>query len=55
MVIGIDGNEANVTNRVGVSTYAYELLRYFNSVASGDQQFVIYLRNTPSNELPENA
>lgn len=55
MVIGIDGNEANVINRVGVSTYAYELLRYFNSVASGDQQFVIYLRNTPSNELPEQS
>ena len=26
MRIGIDGNEANVKNRVGVNTYAFELL-----------------------------
>lgn len=55
MIIGIDGNEANVANRVGVSTYTYELLQYFHSVANIDQQFVIYLRNLPSNDLPEKS
>jgi len=29
MLIGIDGNEANVKNRVGSGQYAYELLRQF--------------------------
>lgn len=55
MIIGIDGNEANVANRVGVSTYTYELLQYFHSVANVDQQFVIYLRNSPSKDLPEKS
>ena len=26
MIIGIDGNEANVENRVGVNKYAFEML-----------------------------
>ncbi len=30
MLIGIDGNEANVDKRVGIGEYAYELLRQFN-------------------------
>lgn len=55
MIIGIDGNEANVANRVGVSTYTYELLHYFCSVANENQQFVVYLRNTPSNDLPKES
>ncbi|EKD65336.1 MAG: hypothetical protein ACD_50C00116G0001, partial [uncultured bacterium] len=29
MVIGIDGNEANVDKRVGISEYSFELLRHF--------------------------
>ena len=26
MIIGIDGNEANIKNRVGVNVYAYNVL-----------------------------
>ena len=29
MLIGIDGNEANIEKRVGVGRYAYELLKQF--------------------------
>src|SRR3990167_6868283 len=31
MIIGIDGNEANVKDRVGSGTYAFELLKQFHS------------------------
>jgi len=30
MIIGIDGNEANVGNRVGIGEYAYQLLLEFS-------------------------
>lgn len=53
MIIGVDGNEANVSKRVGVSTYTYKLLKYFHSAANDIQQFVIYLRDHPSKDLPE--
>jgi glycosyltransferase involved in cell wall biosynthesis len=51
--IGIDGNEANVENKVGVSVYAQNLLKYFSSVANKETRFIIYLKNKPSLELPE--
>ena len=34
MIIGIDGNEANVEKRVGISEYAYQLLLQFASDTS---------------------
>lgn len=34
MLIGIDGNEANVTSRVGSGQYAYELLRQFQTASN---------------------
>jgi len=34
MLIGIDGNEANVKNRVGSGQYAYELLQQFAKISS---------------------
>ena len=30
MIIGIDGNEANVDRRVGIGEYSFELLRQFS-------------------------
>ena len=30
MIIGIDGNEANVEKKVGIGEYAYELLVQFH-------------------------
>ncbi|MCX6730432.1 MAG: glycosyltransferase, partial [Candidatus Roizmanbacteria bacterium] len=52
-IIGIDGNEANVIHKVGVSVYTLNLLTYFQSQASNDTQFIVYLRNNPSVELPK--
>ena len=52
MIIGIDGNEANVQKRVGVSVYTNNLLHYFNKWAKNDTQFVIYLKNKPLPDLP---
>src|SRR3989338_5448392 len=51
--IGVDGNEANVKKRVGVSVYALNLLKYFSRVATQEIQFNVYLKNFPLNDLPE--
>jgi glycosyltransferase involved in cell wall biosynthesis len=51
MIIGIDGNEANVKKRLGVSEYAYQLLTQFYEVKG--IQFVIYLKDQPASDLPE--
>lgn len=53
MIIGIDGNEANVTKRVGVGEYAYQLLQRFYQVK--DIRFVIYLKDKPIDDMPEDA
>lgn len=59
MIIGIDGNEANVEKRVGIGEYAFELLRQFSSSkwlrASKVQnlKFIIYLKNKPLSDLPK--
>lgn len=52
MLIAIDGNEANVKERVGVSMYTYQLLSYFASWASEDLQFSVILRNKPLKNMP---
>ncbi len=53
MIIGVDGNEANVTNRVGVSTYTFEMLKYFQISSTEAQGFVVYLRKPPLLDLPK--
>ena len=53
MIIGIDGNEANVENHVGTSVYTLELLRYFAQHASREKQFVVYTRTPRRSTLPE--
>ncbi len=30
MIIGVDGNEANVDKKVGIGEYAFEILREFH-------------------------
>ena len=52
MIIGIDGNEANVTYKVGVSVYTFQLLNYFQKQASENLQFIVYLRKSPQSDLP---
>lgn len=53
MLIGIDGNEANVHDRVGVSMYAFNLLQQFYKHADSTSQFTVYLRTTPLSDLPQ--
>ncbi len=53
MIIGIDGNEANVAHKVGVSVYTLELLEYFRSQAGPNLQFRVYLKDSPRPDLPK--
>ncbi len=56
MLVGIDGNEANVERRVGVSEFAYELIRHFYKLRNrGEVEYVfqIYLKNEPLKHMPE--
>lgn len=56
MLIGIDGNEANVKERVGVSTYAFEILwGFYNSIITGknSHRFLIFLKSDPGLDLPK--
>ena len=53
MIIGIDGNEANVEKKVGVSVYTFELLKHFRKAASRDLRFIIFLRHKPRYDLPQ--
>ena len=53
MIIGVDGNEANVDHRVGVSNYTHKLLSYFKKKANRDLQFTIFLREKPKSDMPK--
>jgi len=50
MRIGIDGNEANVERKVGISEFAYRLLLEFYK--NQDIQFEIYLKGVPRQDMP---
>lgn len=51
MKIGIDGNEANVKNKVGSGQYALELLKQF--AKNKNHNFTVYLKDKPLSDLPE--
>lgn len=55
MLIGIDGNEANVLRRVGIGEYSFELLKRFEEFHSqaGEIKFQIYLKNSPLPHMPK--
>lgn len=53
MILGVDGNEANVRNRVGIGIYAYELLTQFGQFASDKLQFTVYLKSSPLFDMPK--
>lgn len=53
MLIAIDGNEANVARRVGVSEYAYELLKEFSKYQISSTQYQVYLKAKPNKDLPQ--
>lgn len=48
MTIGINGNEANVTHRVGVGQYAFELLSHLPK-----KDIVVYLSSPPLPDMPK--
>lgn len=52
LIIGIDGNEANVKQRVGSNQYAFELLWALYKLKN-PHQWVIYLREAPLPDLPK--
>jgi len=52
MIIGFDGNEANVEKQVGVSVYASRLLENFYTKASEDLNFTIFLKRPAQPQLP---
>lgn len=52
MVIGIDGNEANVNNRVGVGSFAYNLLFELHR-QNKDHLLLIFLKNPPLPDMPK--
>lgn len=52
--IGIDGNEANVSNRVGSNIYAFELLHAIAKLNSNNR-FTVYLKDQPLPDMPANS
>lgn len=53
MLIGVDGNEANIKNRVGSGKYAHELLLEFSK--NKEHDFLIYLKDSPQEDLPKES
>ena len=53
MIVGIDGNEANVAKRVGIGEYASELLRQFSEFRVQNLEFRIYLKNDTLDHMPK--
>ena len=59
MLIGIDGNEANIKERVGVNVWAFEILwAVYNKVQEGTKKYnkvkiVVYLNKPPLENLPK--
>ena len=62
MIIGIDGNEANVATKVGIGEYAFEILKNFKEITHLKPQvtnkfqnlrFQIYLKDQPREDMPK--
>jgi glycosyltransferase involved in cell wall biosynthesis len=52
LVIGIDGNEANVVHRVGSNQFAFEVMRAMKEVGS-QHEYVVYLKKPPLAHMPK--
>ncbi|HSX49215.1 MAG TPA: glycosyltransferase family 1 protein [Candidatus Saccharimonadales bacterium] len=55
MVIGIDGNEANIQNRVGVNKYAFEIIWGIYKLLQSEPDLIVnvYLKDSPLPDMPE--
>jgi glycosyltransferase involved in cell wall biosynthesis len=51
MKIGIDGNEANIRDRVGSGMYSYQLLKHLYELDTWNE-YTIYLKNPPVFDMP---
>lgn len=50
MIVGFDGNEANVPERVGVNQYAFDILHALHEFVKKEGKpikIVVYLKNPP--------
>jgi len=54
MIIGVDGNEANIRERVGSNQYAYELLKAIRA-KNIEHGIVVYLRDKPLPDMPKES
>lgn len=55
MIIGIDGNEANIDKKVGVNTYAFELLWNLWKLQDewkNEHKLIVFLKNEPRVDMP---
>ncbi|MFZ5932926.1 MAG: glycosyltransferase family 4 protein [Patescibacteria group bacterium] len=58
MIIGIDGNEANIVSRVGVNQYGFELLsnlRKLQDEWKNKYKIIVYLKNEPLPDMPKES
>ncbi len=56
MIVGIDGNEANIEKRVGVNTYAFELLWGMWKLQDewkNEHRLIVFLKNEPRGDMPK--
>src|SRR5258708_2754901 len=55
MLIGIDGNEANLRNRVGVNKYAFEIIWGIYNLLQSEKDLIIivYLKDKPLPDMPK--
>jgi len=53
ITIGVDGNEANVLQQVGVSVYTLNLLKYFKKNTHSKLSFKVFLKEKPLDHLPQ--
>ena len=58
MIIGIDGNEANAKDGVGVNTYGFNLLWGLYNIREkwqDDTKVIVYLKDKPREDLPKES
>lgn len=51
MIIGIDGNEANQENRVGIGQFAFNVIKGIEKIDK-ENKYIVYLKENPKFDLP---
>jgi len=55
MIIAIDGYEANVSERVGIGRYAFEVLQHLHLLNPIHHSFIVNLPSAPLSDMPQEA